>query len=69
MRKRLEKLYEAIETSELTLEVLSPRIMPLTVRSSWRQRERTLRLSLSRGEWSCPTPRRLPGTLRTSGTS
>ena len=29
VRKRLEKLYEAIETSELTLEVLSPRIMPL----------------------------------------
>ena len=29
MRKRLEKLYEAIETSELTLEVLSPRIMSL----------------------------------------
>ena len=27
--KRLEKLYEAIETSELTLEVLSPRIMSL----------------------------------------
>ena len=26
MRKRLEKLYEAIETSDLTLEVLSPRI-------------------------------------------
>ena len=24
VRKRLEKLYEAIETSELTLEVLSP---------------------------------------------
>ena len=29
LRKRLEKLYEAIETSELTLEVLSPRIMSL----------------------------------------
>ena len=29
VRKRLEKLYEAIETSELTLEVLSPRIMSL----------------------------------------
>ena len=29
MRKRLEKLYEAIETSELTLEVLSPRILSL----------------------------------------
>ena len=29
MRKRLEKLYEAIETSELTLEVLSPRIFSL----------------------------------------
>ena len=29
MRRRLEKLYEAIETSELTLEVLSPRIMSL----------------------------------------
>ena len=29
VRKRLAKLYEAIETSELTLEVLSPRIMSL----------------------------------------
>ena len=29
VRKRLEKLYEAIETSELTLEVLSPRILSL----------------------------------------
>ena len=29
VRKRLEKLYEAIETGELTLEVLSPRIMSL----------------------------------------
>ena len=29
VRKRLEKLYEAIETSKLTLEVLSPRIMSL----------------------------------------
>ncbi len=29
VRKRLGKLYEAIETSELTLEVLSPRIMSL----------------------------------------
>ena len=27
MRKRLEKVYEAIETSELTLEALSPRSM------------------------------------------
>ena len=29
VRKRLEKLYEAIETSELTLEILSPRVMSL----------------------------------------
>ena len=29
VRSRLGKLYEAIETSELTLEVLSPRIMSL----------------------------------------
>ena len=29
VRKRLEKLYEAIETSDLTLEVLSPRIFSL----------------------------------------
>ncbi len=29
VRKRLERLYEAIETSKLTLEVLSPRIMSL----------------------------------------
>ncbi len=36
VRKRLEKLYEALETSELTLEVLSPRILSL------RQREEQL---------------------------
>ena len=29
VRKRLERLYEALETSELTLEVLSPRIFSL----------------------------------------
>ena len=29
VRKRLEKLYEALETSELTLKVLSPRIFSL----------------------------------------
>ena len=29
VRKRLERLYEAIETSELTLEILSPRILSL----------------------------------------
>ena len=29
VRKRLEKLYEAIETSDLTLEVLSSRIFSL----------------------------------------
>ena len=29
MRKRLERLYEALETSELTLEILSPRIFSL----------------------------------------
>ena len=29
MRKRLERLYEALETSDLTLEVLSPRIFSL----------------------------------------
>ena len=32
VRKRLERLYEAIETSELTLEILSPRIMSLRER-------------------------------------
>ena len=29
VRKRLERLYEAVETSELTLEALSPRILSL----------------------------------------
>ena len=32
VRKRLERLYEALETSELTLEVLSPRIFSLRYR-------------------------------------
>ena len=29
VRKRLDKLYSALETSELTLDVLSPRIVSL----------------------------------------
>ena len=29
VRSRLQRLYEALETSELTLEVLSPRIFSL----------------------------------------
>ena len=40
VRKRLEKLYEAIETSELTLEVLSPRIMSLRHREEQLQAAR-----------------------------
>ena len=42
VRRRLEKLYEAIETSELTLEVLSPRIMSL--------RHREEQLEAARGD-------------------
>ena len=42
VRKRLEKLYEALETSELTLEVLSPRIMSL--------RHREEQLEAARGD-------------------
>ena len=40
VRKRLEKLYEAIETSELTLEVLSPRIMSLRHREEQLEQRR-----------------------------
>ena len=61
VRKRLEKLYEAIETSELTQEVLSPRIMSLRHREEQLEAAREdaeTQPSLSRGEWSCPTPRR-----------
>ena len=42
VRKRLEKLYEAIETSDLTLEILSPRIMSL--------RHREEQLEAARGD-------------------
>ena len=40
VRKRLEKLYEAIETSELTLKVLSPRILSLRHREEQLEAER-----------------------------
>ena len=40
VRKRLERLYEALETSDLTLEVLSPRILSL------RHREEQLEAAL-----------------------
>ena len=57
MRKRLEKLYEAIETSELTLEVLSPRIMSL------RHREEQLEAARDDAETQLEQRRvELPGT-------
>ena len=40
VRKRLERLYEALETSELTLEVLSPRIFSLKHREEQLQAAR-----------------------------
>ncbi len=55
--RRLEKLYEAIETSELTLEVLSPRILKL--------RHREEQLTAARDEAESLLERRrleLPGT-------
>ena len=63
VRKRLEKLYEAIETSELTLEVLSPRILSL------RHREMMPSASLNSAGWSCRPRRRSRSTWRTSETS
>ena len=70
VRKRLERLYEALETSELTLEVCRPVSCPWgTARSSWRLRERTPQLSLSSGRWSFRPRRRSRGTWRTSGSS
>ena len=57
VRKRLEKLYEAIETSELTLEVLSPRIMSL------RHREEQLEAAREDAETQLEQRRvELPGT-------
>ena len=71
VRKRLERLYEALETSELTLEALSPRIFSL------RHREEQLEAARDDAEtqleqragWSFPTPRRSQSTWQTSGTS
>ena len=57
IEKRLERLYEAIETSELTLEVLSPRILKL--------RHREEQLTAAREEAENQLERRrieLPGT-------
>ena len=57
VRKRLGKLYEAIETSELTLEVLSPRIMSL------RHREEQLEAAREDAETRLEQRRvALPGT-------
>ena len=59
VRKRLEKLYEAIETSELTLEVLSPRIMSLRHREEQLEAAREdAETQLEQRRWTCPTPRR-----------
>ena len=57
VRKRLEKLYEAIETSELTLEVLSPRILSLRHREEQLEaaREDAETPARAEAEWSCPT--------------
>ena len=58
VRNRLGRLYEAIETSDLTLEGHPASCRCGTVRSSWRLRERMPRPSLSSGGWNCPTARR-----------
>ncbi len=55
VRKRLGKLYEAIETSDLTLDASC---LCGTVRSSWRLRGRTASASLSSAGLPFPTPRR-----------
>ena len=69
VRKRLEKLYEALETSELTHWRYCRLVSCLlgTVRSSCRLGGRTPLVSLSSAGWSCPPPRRSGGTWRTSG--
>ena len=60
VRKRLERLYEALETSELTLEVLSRPASSRygTERSNWRLRETMPNASLSSAGLPFPTPRR-----------
>ena len=71
VRKRLQRLYEALETSELTWGRSCRPEFSLygTVRSSLRLRERTPQLSLSSGGWSFRPPRRSRSMWRTSGSS
>ena len=71
VQSRLQRLYEALETSELTLEVL---IAPHPLSEAPRGaaggcRERTPPVSWSSAGWSCPPPRRSRGTWQTSGSS
>ena len=62
VRKRLEKLYEALETSELTLEVLSPRIFSL------RHREEQLEAAMDDAERQLEQRRvELPSTEEIKG--
>ena len=56
VRKRLERLYEAIETSELTLEVLSPCILSL--------RHREEQLETARDDAERPHPGRAQSIAR-----
>ena len=71
VQSRLQRLYEALETSELTLEVLSPRIFSLRHREEQLEaaRDDAERPAWSSAGWSFPPPRRSRGTLRTSVSS
>ena len=62
VRKRLERLYEALETSELTLEVLSPRIFSLRHREEQLEAAREDALSqLEQRRVELPTTEEIKG--------
>ena len=70
VRKRLERLYEALETSELTLEVLSPRIFSLRHREEQLEAAREdAETQLEQRRVELPTTEEIKGYGRTSGTS
>ncbi len=71
VQSRLQRLYEALETSELTLgrSCRPESSRSGTARSSWRLRGRTPQLSWSGAGWSFRRRRRSGSTWRTSGSS
>ena len=68
---RLENLYQALETKQLPIEVLSPRILSLKARQDQltAAREESEGQSWSSGGRTCPARRKFGSTWLTSGSS